>query len=428
MDSVLKTLGLKEGEAIIHPWMNKSLEMAQKKVEARNFDIRKQILKYDDVMNDQRKVVFEQRLEFMSSDDVSESVTDMRHDVISALVSQHIPENAYAEQWDAAGLQEAIKNIYGLDLPVPDWAAEEGIADEEIRERLIEAADAKAEEKVAEVGQSMLDSYESANELVGFVAGNQKLGEMVEQPEENLENMGRYLLTSGEGEVRLNGISREDAQAQAGMIGYQFFTDYMQASQLVEDIDKAEDKSPAALGQERMRFWEKSVLLQTLDHLWREHLVMLEHLREVIGFRAYGQRDPLNEYKTEAFVLFEGLLNKLREAVTTQLMKVNVEDAEDLEDIYGTESDPTDFEAYHEDPETAFGDYALADAALANEQQAYEYADAGDGDVQTMAPLRTRQASAELDPDDPATWGKVARNSQCPCGSGKKYKHCHGRH
>ncbi|MGI9410985.1 MAG: SEC-C metal-binding domain-containing protein, partial [Hyphomicrobiaceae bacterium] len=263
---------------------------------------------------------------------------------------------------------------------------------------------------------------------VGFVAGNQKLGEMVEQPEENLENMGRYLLTSGEGEVRLNGISREDAQAQAGMIGYQFFTDYMQASQLVEDIDKAEDKSPAALGQERMRFWEKSVLLQTLDHLWREHLVMLEHLREVIGFRAYGQRDPLNEYKTEAFVLFEGLLNKLREAVTTQLMKVNVEDAEDLEDIYGTEADPTDFEAYHEDPETAFGDYALADAALANEQQAYEYADAGDGDVQTMAPLRTRQASAELDPDDPATWGKVARNSQCPCGSGKKYKHCHGRH
>ena len=323
--------------------MNKSLEMAQKKVEARNFDIRKQILKYDDVMNDQRKVVFEQRLEFMSSDDVSEIVTDMRHDVIAALVGQHIPENAYAEQWDITGLQEAIKNIYALDLPIADWAAEEGIADEEIRERLIAAADAKAEEKVAEVGQSMLDSYESAKELVGFVSGNQKLGEMIERPEENLENMGRYLLTSGEGEVRLNGISREDAQAQAGMIGYQFFTDYMQASQLVEDIDKADDKSPAALGHERMRFWEKSVLLQTLDHLWREHLVMLEHLREVIGFRAYGQRDPLNEYKTEAFVLFEGLLNKLREAVTSQLMQVNVENAEELEDLYGTEADPTGF-------------------------------------------------------------------------------------
>ena len=428
MDGMLQKLGLKEGEAIIHPWMNKSLEMAQKKVEARNFDIRKQILKYDDVMNDQRKVVFEQRLEFMSSDDVSEIVTDMRHDVITAFVNQHIPENAYAEQWDTEGLKEAIKNVYGLELPVPDWAAEEGIADEEIRERLIAAADAKAEEKVAEVGQSMLDSYDSANELVGFVAGNEKLAEMVERPEENLENMGRYLLTSGEGEVRLNGISREDAQAQAGMIGYQFFTDLMEARQLVEEVDQAEDKSPAALGQMRMRFWEKSVLLQTLDHLWREHLVMLEHLREVIGFRAYGQRDPLNEYKTEAFVLFEGLLNKLREAVTSQLMQVNVADAENLDDLYGTEADPSDFEAYHEDPETAFGDYALADAALANEERALEYADAGDGGVQTMAPLRTRQASAELDPDDPATWGKVARNAPCPCGSGKKYKHCHGRH
>ena len=425
MDSVLKTLGLKEGEAIIHPWMNKSLEMAQKKVEARNFDIRKQILKYDDVMNDQRKVVFEQRLEFMSSDDVNEIVTDMRHDVVTAMVTQYIPENAYAEQWDAEGLKEAVSGVFGLDLPVPDWAAEEGIADEEIRERLIEAVDEKANEKVSEIGRSMLESYDSAKEMVTFVNGNEQLSAMVESPEENLENIGRYLLNSGEGEIRLNGISQQDAQEQAGMIGYQFFVDFMEGRQLVADIDAADDKSEAALGQSRMRFIEKSVLLQTLDHLWREHLVMLEHLREVIGFRAYGQRDPLNEYKTEAFVLFEGLLTKLREAVTSQLMQLNINEGQDIDDLYGTEADLSDTEAYHEDPEAAFGDYAMADAALANEARELEYADAGEV---RLAPVRTRQASSELDPDDPATWGKVARNAPCPCGSGKKYKHCHGRH
>ena len=424
MDGVLKTLGLKDGEAIIHPWMNKSLEMAQKKVEARNFDIRKQILKYDDVMNDQRKVVFEQRLEFMSSDDVNEIVTDMRHDVVAGMVAQHIPETAYAEQWDIDGLTEGVKRIFDLDLPIADWAAEEGIADEEIRERLTAAVDGKADEKIAEIGSMMLESYDSAGELVAFVAGNEKLSDMVESPEENLEAIGRLLLNSGDGDIRLNGISREDAQAQSGMIGYQFMTDLMQARALVETIDEAEDKSPAAVGQLRMRYIEKSILLQTLDHLWREHLVMLEHLREVIGFRAYGQRDPLNEYKTEAFVLFEGLLNKLREAVTGQLMQLNL-NTQDVDDIYGTEADLPEMEAYHEDPESAFADYELADAALANEERALEYAEAGDV---TFAPLRTRQASDTIDPNDPTTWGKVPRNAPCPCGSGKKYKHCHGRY
>ena len=425
MDNVLKTLGLKEGEAIIHPWMNKSLEMAQKKVEARNFDIRKQILKYDDVMNDQRKVVFEQRLEFMSSDDVNEIVTDMRHDVVTAMVHQYIPENAYAEQWDAEGLKEAVNGIFGMELPVPEWAAEEGIADEEIRERLIAAVDEKANGKISEIGESMLESYDGAKEMVTFISSNEQLSAMVEQPEENLENIGRYLLNSGEGEIRLNGISRDDAQEQVGMIGYQFFVDYMEGRQLVADIDAADDKSAAALGQLRMRFIEKSVLLQTLDHLWREHLVMLEHLREVIGFRAYGQRDPLNEYKTEAFVLFEGLLTKLREAVTSQLMQLNINDEQNIDDLYGTESDLSDMEAFHEQPETAFGDYALADAALQNEARELEYAEAGEV---RLAPVRSRQASSDLDPEDPATWGKVARNAPCPCNSGKKYKHCHGRH
>ncbi|MGI9426718.1 MAG: preprotein translocase subunit SecA [Hyphomicrobiaceae bacterium] len=425
MDSVLKTLGLKEGEAIIHPWMNKSLEMAQKKVEARNFDIRKQILKYDDVMNDQRKVVFEQRLEFMSSDDVNEIVTDMRHDVITALVHRHIPPNAYAEQWDTEGLKETTNGIFGLELPIPEWAAEEGIADEEIRERIIKEADAKAEQKIAEVGEAMLQNYESAVELVGFVANNDKLREMIDQPEENIDEIGRYLLRSGDGEVQINGMSRQEAEQQVGMIGYRFLTDFMEANQLVTEINETEDKSAAAVGQLRMRFIEKSVLLQTLDHLWREHLVMLEHLREVIGFRAYGQRDPLNEYKTEAFVLFEGLLDKLREVVTGQLMRINVSGDEDLDDLYGTDPEPPEMQAYHEEAESMFGDYELAEAALANEERALEYAEEGET---RLAPVRTRQAAADLDPDNPATWGKVARNAVCPCGSGKKYKHCHGRH
>ena len=425
MDSVLKTLGLREGEAIIHPWMNKSLEMAQKKVEARNFDMRKHILKYDDVMNDQRKVVFEQRLEFMSADDVNEIVTDMRHDVITGMVAQHIPENAYAEQWDIEGLEKVTKEIFDLDFPIADWAAEEGIADEEIRERLIKATDEKADAKVAEIGETMLENYDSANELVSFVESNDQLRDMIDTPEENLENIGTYLLNSGEGEVSLNGISQADAREQSGMIGYQFFSDYMQARQLTGEIDGAEDKSAAALGHERMRFIEKSVLLQTLDHLWREHLVMLEHLREVIGFRAYGQRDPLNEYKSEAFMLFETLLTKLREGVTTQLMKLDFKGDDNIDDLYGIDEEMPEMEAYHEEAESQFGDYALADAALANEENALAYAN---GSEERQAPLRTRQASSDLNPDEPATWGKVSRNAQCPCGSGKKYKHCHGSH
>lgn len=322
MDTVLKTLGLQEGEAIIHPWMNKSLEMAQRKVEARNFDIRKQILKYDDVMNDQRKVIFDQRIDIMGEEEVGETVADMRREVVDELVKRHIPENAYAEQWDVGGLEEAVQGIFGLKLPIADWAAEEGIADQEIRERLSEAIEAKAKAKADEIGPDMF------------------------------------------------------------------------------------------------RQIEKMVLLQTMDHLWREHLVTLEHLRQVVGFRAYGQRDPLNEYKTEAFVLFESMLAKLREAVTGQLMHVELAPPEDQPMLQPVEL--PEMHAHHVDATTGYDEFAMADAALAAEDRPMP--------AERRAPLQTRRGSEQVNPNDPATWGKVSRNAVCPCGSGKKYKHCHGRH
>jgi preprotein translocase subunit SecA len=325
MDSVLKTLGLQEGEAITHRWMNKSLEMAQKKVEARNFDIRKQILKYDDVMNDQRKVIFDQRLDIMAMDDVTETVAGMRHEVVRELVSTHIPEKAYAEQWDSVGLRDAVRGIFGLDLPIDKWAEEEGIADQEIEERLLKAVDERAAQKEAEIGPEL----------------------------------------------------------------------YRQI--------------------------EKMVLLQTLDHLWREHLVTLEHLRQVIGFRAYGQRDPLNEYKSEAFILFEAMLGRLREATTGQLMHVELRAPEEQQQYLQPQELPP-MEAHHVDPTTGLDEFALADAALAAEHRPRH------SEEPRRAPLQTRKGATAMDPNDPATWGKVARNAPCPCGSGKKYKHCHGKH
>ena len=338
MDSVLKTLGLQEGEAITHPWMNKSLEMAQKKVEARNFDIRKQILKYDDVMNDQRKAIFEQRLDIMAEDDVSDIVKDLRHEVVAGLVRRHIPEKAYAEQWDAVGLKQEIEGIFDLNLPVPEWAAEEGIADEQIQERLIAAVDEKANQKEAEIGPEL----------------------------------------------------------------------YRQI--------------------------EKMVLLQTLDGLWREHLVTLEHLRQVIGFRAYGQRDPLNEYKSEAFVLFEGMLGRLREATTGQLMHIALAPQEEQPMLQPVELPP--MEAHHIDASTGLDEMdaryfnqALPPEAL-EELALVDRALAGAGtrvpERPRAQPIQSRRADAN-DPNTPATWGKVARNTPCPCGSGKKYKHCHGK-
>ncbi|HVX98320.1 MAG TPA: preprotein translocase subunit SecA [Pseudorhodoplanes sp.] len=308
LDTMLQRLGLKEGEAIVHPWINKALEKAQQKVEARNFDIRKNILKFDDVMNDQRKVIFDQRIDLMRDENVAETINDMRFAVVEALVKKHVPENVYPEQWDVAGLKEELNRVLGLDLPVDAWAKEEGIADEEILSRIERKADEHMAAKVAQWGPDV------------------------------------------------------------------------------------------------MRHVEKTILLQTLDHLWREHLVMLEHLRQVIGLRGYGQRDPLNEYKSEAFTLFEAMIQNLREAVTAQLMRVEIVTQPPAEEP--SQQLPY-MEAHHVNPSTGEDEMALAGA--------------------TLAPALAAAAAPQRDPNNPASWGKVGRNENCPCGSGKKYKHCHGK-
>ncbi|WP_026622657.1 preprotein translocase subunit SecA [Ensifer sp. WSM1721] len=300
MDGMLQKLGLKEGEAIVHPWINKALERAQKKVEARNFDIRKNLLKYDDVLNDQRKVIFEQRIELMDAESVTETVTDMRNEVIEDIVSKRIPERAYAEQWDVEGLKADVQQHLNLDLPIAEWAAEDGIAEDDIRERITAAADKAAAERAERFGPDI------------------------------------------------------------------------------------------------MQYVERSVVLQTLDHLWREHIVNLDHLRSVIGFRGYAQRDPLQEYKSEAFELFQALLSNLRQAVTAQMMRVEL-----VREAPEPPQQLPPMEAHHIDPLTGEDDFAPAAPMLA-------------------------AAQADRNPADPSTWGKVARNEPCPCGSGKKYKHCHG--
>jgi len=328
MDGMLQRLGLKEGEAIIHPWINKALEKAQQKVEARNFDMRKNLLKYDNVMNDQRKVVFEQRLELMTEEDVSATVADMRHGVIDDIVARRIPENAYPEQWDLAGLKEDVGQHLGLDLPVEEWAAEEGIADEEMRARLYKAADEAMAARTARIGPPV------------------------------------------------------------------------------------------------MRQIEKAIVLQTLDHLWREHLVTLDHLRQVIGFRGYAQRDPLNEYKSEAFTLFEAMIGNLREAVTSQLMRVELVQQPEFEPL-------PEMEAHHLNPLTGEDEMALA--GFGGMGLGWEGPGGSAAEIslaQGAREPRRRGAAGdvgEIDPTDPATWGKVPRNAQCPCGSGKKFKHCHGQ-
>jgi preprotein translocase subunit SecA len=321
LDGMLTKLGLKENEAIIHPWINKALEKAQQKVEARNFDMRKNILKFDNVMNDQRKVIFDQRVEWMEDKTVAEIVTDMRHTVLDGLVAKHVPENAYPEQWDVAGLREELKRVLDLDLPVDEWAKEEGIADEEIFSRVERRADEHMAGKVAQWGADVL------------------------------------------------------------------------------------------------RYVEKSILLQTLDHLWREHLVMLDHLRQVIGLRGYGQRDPLNEYKAEAFNLFEAMSQTLREMVTGQLMRVEIQSSPPPQQPAPLPA----MQAHKADPLTGEDEMALATAG------AETLARHGIGpSISGPAGLAVRPPQ-ERNPADPTSWGKVGRNEVCPCGSGKKFKHCHGR-
>ena len=310
MGGMLARLGLKEGEAIVHPWINKALEKAQKKVEARNFDTRKNVLKYDDVMNDQRKEVYAQRKEFIKAPDVAAIVSDMRGEVIDGIVSRRIPEKAFAEQWEAAELAEDCRRLLNLDLPVVDWAREEGIDEHGIRERITRAADA-------------------------FMASK-----------------------------------------------------------------------AANFGPELMRYVEKSLLLQIFDQVWKEHLLALDHLRQGIMLRAYGQRDPLNEYKNEAFALFNAMLDEMKERVTAMLARADI--------------------APEAPPPISFADmtesHPMPEGILPEGEQAYEPAAADDMRI-TAGPLR----SEAIDPNDPTTWAATGRNAPCPCGSGKKYKHCHGR-
>ena len=305
MDGMLQRLGLKEGEAIIHPWINKALEKAQQKVEARNYEARKYVLKFDDVMNDQRKVVYEQRKEIMAAKDVAQTISDMRHETVEAMVARSIPENALPDQWEVDTLREECLRIFNLDLPIKDWAQEEGIGDTELKERIIQAADAKAAQKVANYGADI------------------------------------------------------------------------------------------------MRMAEKSLLLQILDQNWKEHLVQLDHLRQGINLRAYAQRDPVNEYKREAFELFSGMLVELREAVTRVLAHV------ELRVQRGDEPPPEEAQPFPPPPRPRAIAERRGDPALAE----------GDGNVAAMA------AAAAV----AAPWAKTPRNAPCPCGSGKKFKHCHGR-
>ncbi|MBD3765642.1 MAG: preprotein translocase subunit SecA [Rhodobacterales bacterium] len=317
LDKVLSTLGMKEGEAIVHPWVNKSLEKAQAKVEARNFDIRKQLLKFDDVMNDQRKAIFGQRLEIMKAEDLSEIVEDMRLQVIDDLVDDFMPPKTYPEQWNTAGLAEALRTRLSMDLPIAAWAAEEGVDQDAIRTRITEAA-----------------------------------ADMMAQKQQ-------------------------------------------------------------AFGPETMRNIEKQILLQTIDTKWREHLLRLEHLRSVVGFRGYAQRDPLNEYKTEAFALFESMLNGLRQDVSQKLSQIRPLTREEQDQMMAQ--------------------------ILAAQQRAARPA-AAPGPVPAPAPTPAAapaaavaaaplpaMAAAGFDESDPATWGNPSRNGPCPCGSGLKFKHCHGK-
>ncbi|MFA6019273.1 MAG: preprotein translocase subunit SecA [Rhodospirillales bacterium] len=295
LDGMLQKLGLKEGEAIVHPWINKALEKAQQKVEARNFEIRKNLLKFDDVMNDQRKVMYEQRKELMGSADVGAMIAGFRHEITEAMVTRCIPEKAFAEEWDVSGLHEEILRVFNLDLPVANWAKEEGIAEAEIHTRVTEAVENKMAHKAADYGPDL------------------------------------------------------------------------------------------------MRQVEHSILVQMLDQCWKEHLLGLDHLRQGIGLRAYGQRDPLNEYKREAFNLFSLMLEGLKERVVSLLAHVELRFEEPPPDLLAPPKPGKMFETRH-DP--AFGP------------------------VPDEAP--------PMDPNDPNSWARTPRNSPCPCGSGKKYKHCHG--
>ncbi|MCH2547757.1 MAG: preprotein translocase subunit SecA [Alphaproteobacteria bacterium] len=317
MSGMLEKLGMPEGEAINHPWLNRAIEKAQQKVENRNYETRKNLLKFDDVMNDQRKVIYDQRIEIMESEDVSDIVQDMRSDVNEDMIARHMPEKSYADQWDVEGLEKDIFRVYGVHVDAKSWAEEEGVANDEILQRINDLANA-----------IMLDKE---NEF----------------------------------------------------------------------------------GVELMRIAEKRLLLQTVDELWKDHLLSLDHLRQGISLRAYGQRDPLNEYKQEAFNMFEALLNHLREMVTQRLSHIRLR----VEAMDAMEQEPE--QEMHE----GRMDPALAAAMASKPQPVPPPMPEG----MPVGTIRNSTVAPEArDPQNPETWGKVARNETCPCGSGKKFKHCHG--
>jgi preprotein translocase subunit SecA len=306
--SLLQTMGLEEDEVITHPFLTRTIERAQKKVEARNFDVRKNLLKFDNVMNDQRQVVYEQRLEIMDADDISDMVDSMQQETLDDLIARHMPPKSLPEEWSAKALHEDVVRIFALELPIAEWAATDGITEEDIRARILEAAQARTSERRSKIPSEVLHSA------------------------------------------------------------------------------------------------ERSVVLQTLDQSWKEHLLAMDHLRKGINLRAYGQRDPLNEYKREAFLYFESMLTRMRETVTMLLARMDVAAA-------GVEFLPEDLgpmQASHPAPE------ALFDHEDKGESASHE-----DSQVRTVA-------LPAFDPNDPATWMRTQRNAPCPCGSGKKYKQCHG--
>jgi len=315
-----KRIGLQEGEALEHPLISKMLERAQNKVESMHFEARKTLLKFDDVMNDQRKVIYEQRREIMESDSQEDLIRDMRHDTIEDMVREFIPPGTYAEQWSAGILKTEAQRLLNLDIPVDEWAKEEGIADQEILSRIMEASDNKMAEKAANYSPKL------------------------------------------------------------------------------------------------WRNVEKSVLIQILDQLWKEHLLNLDHLRQGINLRAFGQRDPLNEYKTEAFALFEILLNHLRESVTQTLSIIEIDVKEGMVDLVDPRQNEQEMHETRQDP------------ALANSRTAAPVKPQQPGLVKrkNFAKPLPKTKRVQFNKDDPSTWGKVPRNAPCPCGSGKKFKFCHG--
>ena len=292
LDMVLKKLGLEEGESIVHPWINTALERAQKKVESRNFEIRKTLLKFDNVMNDQRKVIFEQRLDLLQKSDVSETIHEMRHDLILDIIQENIPEKSFIDDWDIETIQKELKRIFNDSSPIEKWIKDPEIDEEILEKKLNDFFDNKYEEKVERFGKEITPSL------------------------------------------------------------------------------------------------EKSILMQVIDQNWTDHLSQLEDLRQIVGIRGYGQRDPLNEYKSESFLLFETLLNKFREDTTRTLFHIKMVSQEAIKKLEENSNESID---------------------------------------RNHPKLKEKRINTEFDRNDPKTWGKIGRNEKCPCGSGKKYKNCHGR-